>query len=140
MQREQQEARSEGSADADLEVLSQLEVYLNSQKITAGIERNLALSQTYRARLVVGERERVSARGESGASSKAVKPEEVVGIYDKLIANISEMLQLPGETHERAARARGKEAGRRGQGGRPAEGGGRQARGRGLRLAAVLCR
>lgn len=92
--RELQVKRGDGASADVVGELQNMEIYLNFCKEQAEVERNLVLAESYRRRLAInGERQEPGGAEDSG---KTTKPDELVAIYDKLINNCSEMLELPG--------------------------------------------
>jgi signal recognition particle subunit SRP68 len=92
--RELQAKRGDGAAPDVVAELQSMEIYLNFCKEQAEVDRNLVLAESYRRRLAInGERQEPGSAEDSG---KTTKPDELVAIYDKLINNCSEMLELPG--------------------------------------------
>lgn len=92
--RELQKLRSDGGDADGVSNLQQMEVYLNFCREQAEVDRNLVLAESYRRRLAInGARQEP---GESEEGGKTTKPDELVGIYEKLINVMSDMLELPG--------------------------------------------
>ena len=92
--RDLQELRSDGGDEDSIAKLQQIEIYLNVRKEQAEVDRNLVLAESYRRRLAInGVRQEP---GDSEEGGKTTKPDELVGIYDKLINVVSDMLELPG--------------------------------------------
>ena len=92
--RDLQEKRGDGGQEEQVAELQNMEIYVNICAEEAEIERNLVLAESYRRRLAInGERQEPGGAEEGG---KTTKPDELVAIYDKLINNCSDMLELPG--------------------------------------------
>jgi len=91
--RELQQIRSDSGSEGQISQLQQMEIYLNFCKEQAEVDRNLVLAESYRRRLAInGVRQEPADSEDSG---KTTKPDELVGIYDKLINVLSDMLELP---------------------------------------------